>query len=51
MNQTRTFLMFAWLMVATLLWLAWSKDHEQATTTAIATPVATSAVPGAAVHA
>jgi YidC/Oxa1 family membrane protein insertase len=29
MNQTRTFLIFAWLMVATLLWMAWSK--EQAT--------------------
>ena len=49
MNQTRTFLMFAWLMVATLLWLAWSKDHEPATTTAVATPVATNALPGAAV--
>ena len=49
MNQTRTFLMFAWLMVATLLWLAWSKDHEPATTTAATTPVATSALPGAAV--
>lgn len=27
MNQTRTFLIFAWLMVAALLWMAWDKDH------------------------
>ena len=27
MNQTRLFLVFAWLMVATLLWMAWGKDH------------------------
>lgn len=26
MNQTRTFLIFAWLMVATLLWMEWGKD-------------------------
>ncbi|MFS8064026.1 MAG: membrane protein insertase YidC [Luteimonas sp.] len=30
MNQTRTFLIFAWLMVATLLWMAWSKEHAAA---------------------
>jgi YidC/Oxa1 family membrane protein insertase len=28
MNQTRTFLIFAWLMVATLLWMAWSKEQS-----------------------
>lgn len=28
MNQTRTFLIFAWLMVATLLWMAWGRDQE-----------------------
>ena len=27
MNQTRTFLLFAWLAVATLLFMAWSKDQ------------------------
>ncbi|KAF1719884.1 membrane protein insertase YidC [Pseudoxanthomonas wuyuanensis] len=26
MNQTRVFLIFAWLMVATLLWMEWSKE-------------------------
>ena len=26
MNQTRTFLIFAWLMVATLLWMEWGKE-------------------------
>ena len=25
MNQTRVFLIFAWLMVATLLWFEWSR--------------------------
>ncbi|MEO5566287.1 MAG: membrane protein insertase YidC [Luteimonas sp.] len=27
MNQTRTFLIFAWLAVATLLFMAWSRDN------------------------
>jgi YidC/Oxa1 family membrane protein insertase len=27
MNQTRTFLIFAWLMVAALLWMAWGQDQ------------------------
>jgi YidC/Oxa1 family membrane protein insertase len=26
MNQTRTFLIFAWLMVAAMLWMAWGQD-------------------------
>jgi len=45
MNQTRTFLFAAWLMVAFLLWSAWDKEHSapapapNAATTA--TPVAT----------
>ncbi|TWH99499.1 YidC/Oxa1 family membrane protein insertase [Luteimonas cucumeris] len=43
MNQTRVFLIFAWLMVATLLWMEWGK--EQAASSAPATPVAI--VPGA----
>lgn len=37
MNQTRTFLIFAWLMVATLLWMAWDKDHAAAPAPAVAT--------------
>ncbi|GAB6195302.1 membrane protein insertase YidC [Lysobacter xanthus] len=27
MNQTRVFLLFAWLMVATLLWMEWTKER------------------------
>ena len=27
MNQTRTFLILAWLMVATFLWMAWTREH------------------------
>ena len=53
MNQTRVFLIFAWLMVATLLWMEWGK--EQAAPTAQASAAAalpagngTAAVPGVA---
>ncbi len=38
MNQTRVFLILAWLMVAMLLWMEWGK--EQAAPPAAATPVA-----------
>ena len=27
MNQTRVFLIFAWLMVAMLLWMEWGKER------------------------
>ena len=27
MNQTRVFLILAWLMVATLLWMDWGKEQ------------------------
>ncbi len=50
MNQTRSFLLIAWLVVATLLWMEWSKG-QLATTTASqtpATPTATSTSPEAA---
>ncbi len=59
MNQTRTLLIFAWLMVAILLWMEWRKeDNVQA---APQLPVAAEGVgsnavpssvpvPGAAVH-
>ena len=30
MNQTRVFLIFAWLMVATLLWMEWGKEQAGA---------------------
>jgi YidC/Oxa1 family membrane protein insertase len=32
MNQTRLFLIFAWLMVATLLWMEWGKEKAAHTT-------------------
>lgn len=44
MNQTRTFLIFAWLMVATLLWMAWGKEQsarDQATAQPVAAAPAT----------
>ena len=48
MNQTRTFLIFAWLMVATLLWMAWSKEQAAPVVPGSATAaVSTSTVPGA----
>ena len=36
MNQTRVFLIFAWLMVATLLWLEWNKDKAAPAAPAVA---------------
>jgi len=50
MNQTRVFLIFAWLMVATLLWLEWNKDKAAPAAPAVATQTATasgSTVPAA----
>ena len=48
MNQTRTFLIFAWLMVATLLWMAWSKEHAAAPPATAPTAITTgSTVPAA----
>ena len=47
MNQTRLFLIFAWLMVATLLWMEWGKEKQAAITPA--TPVAAVAAPPAMV--
>ncbi len=49
MNQTRIFLIFAWLMVATLLWMEWGKEQAAPATpaTEVATPAA-STVPSAA---
>ncbi|GHC03757.1 membrane protein insertase YidC [Thermomonas carbonis] len=50
MTQTRTFLILAWLMVATLLWMEWGKERDAAAAPAPAIPTATqvagSATPG-----
>ena len=49
MNQTRIFLIFAWLMVAVLLWMEWGREKAAPpvtqTTTAVA--AANQTVPGA----
>lgn len=44
MNQTRVFLIFAWLMVATLLWMEWGKEKAAPATP---TPQPAAAVPAA----
>jgi len=49
MNQTRVFLIFAWLMVATLLWLEWSKDKAAPAVPAVAAQTTTA--PGSTVPA
>ena len=41
MNQTRVFLIFAWLMVATLLWFEWSRDKAAPAQPALAAQTAT----------
>ena len=43
MTQTRTFLLLAWLMVATLLWMEWGKEQQApvAPATPTAAPAAT----------
>ena len=53
MNQTRVFLIFAWLMVATLLWMEWGKFNAPKpvatpATQVVATGPAASTVPGTA---
>ena len=48
MNQTRTFLIFAWLMVAALLWMAWGQDQaaqRQAAQAPTTQPVSSAAAP------
>lgn len=35
MNQTRTFLIFAWMMVAVLLWMEWGKENNAPTPQAV----------------
>ena len=50
MNQTRSFLLIAWLVVATLLWIEWSKapTPDTAATNVAATANATAPLPVAA---
>src|SRR5690606_37472945 len=36
MNQTRTFLIFAWMMVAVLLWMEWGKEQNAPSPQAVA---------------
>ena len=43
MNQTRVFLIFAWLMVAMLLWMEWGKERAAPPA---ATPAASAAAAG-----
>jgi YidC/Oxa1 family membrane protein insertase len=40
MTQTRTFLILAWLMVATLLWMEWGKERDAPPASAPAIPAA-----------
>lgn len=55
MNQTRVFLIFAWLMVAVLLWMEWGRDKAAPATPTVAAqtqatvPGAAGSVPGATV--
>ncbi|MBF6023253.1 membrane protein insertase YidC [Lysobacter niastensis] len=45
MNQTRVFLIFAWLMVATLLWMEWGKEKSAAQAPAATTSATTATTP------
>ena len=45
MNQTRLFLIFAWLMVAALLWMEWNKEHAAPAADATAIAAATTVPP------
>ncbi len=48
MNQTRTFLLFAWLLLAFLLWQAWQQDHVVPTAASTTATSSASAVPAGA---
>ena len=47
MNQTRVFLIVAWLMVAILLWMQWGSDKAQPAPTAPVAAQTQAPVPGA----
>jgi YidC/Oxa1 family membrane protein insertase len=50
MNQTRVFLLFAWLMVAVLLWMEWNKEKTAPSVPAVATAPAVPAAQDADVQ-
>lgn len=45
MNQTRIFLLFAWLMVASLLWVEWGKERAAKNAPAVAAQTTAQAIP------
>ncbi|WP_202844968.1 membrane protein insertase YidC [Luteimonas saliphila] len=47
MNQTRTFLILAWLMVAVLLWMEWNKEQAAPPVDAASAPASTANGAGA----
>ena len=47
MNQTRTFLVVAWLMLAYLIWQAWQQDHAPSVAVATAASTNAHAIPAA----
>ncbi|HBG89891.1 MAG TPA: membrane protein insertase YidC, partial [Stenotrophomonas sp.] len=49
MNQTRVFLIFAWLMVAVFLWMEWGREKAAPTPdpTTTSAQAAAQSVPGA----
>ncbi len=47
MNQTRTMLMFAWLMLAVLCWQAWEQDHAPKAAIPVASASSNAAAPSA----
>ncbi|HEU4813237.1 MAG TPA: membrane protein insertase YidC [Xanthomonadaceae bacterium] len=49
MNQTRAFLIFGWLMVATFLWMEWGREHVPGTDTVVATDTQADATNTAAI--
>ena len=47
MNQTRTFLVVAWLTLAFLIWQAWTQDHAAPSIAATTTSANSNAIPAA----
>ena len=47
MNQTRIFLLFAWLMVATLLWMKWGEERAEPSAPASSAATTAAGVPAA----
>ena len=49
MNQTRMFLLFAWIAVATLLYMEWTKEHAPGVVATTTTASAATTAPSAAI--